>query len=266
MIRRLHLVPIVLLATFLVPALRAQRTDPVRPIRTISTDGTNERVTIAGRATASAGQMQSSAFEIALQDPSGGIRIFSRVLEVPVREGDSLIATGTVKRYRGDLELVAIERDDRLGGEQGERVDADHDGDLKRLTGPLRHFEEHVRMARQKQHAETVGPVQLAAVDGDVLSSRPRIAGDHQAGGNIRPAVVLVVSRKRKLPREIHVAMHHLVHRRRHRLHGTVLACRLGCRMPPRPVAAARARRHQRGRGDGQAEGQGPPAVPYEPS
>jgi diguanylate cyclase (GGDEF)-like protein/PAS domain S-box-containing protein len=79
----------------------------VRPIRTISRDGTNERVTIAGRATASAGQMQSSAFEVALQDTSGGIRIFSRVLEVPVREGDSLIATGTVRRYRGDLELVA---------------------------------------------------------------------------------------------------------------------------------------------------------------
>jgi diguanylate cyclase (GGDEF)-like protein/PAS domain S-box-containing protein len=107
MIRRLHPVAILLLATFLVPDLRAQGTDSVRPIRTIAADGTNERVTIAGRATASAGQMQSGAFEVALQDPSGGIRIFSRVLKVSVREGDSLIATGTVKRYRGDLELIA---------------------------------------------------------------------------------------------------------------------------------------------------------------
>jgi DNA/RNA endonuclease YhcR with UshA esterase domain len=109
MIRRLHPVAILLLATFLVPDLRAQGTDSVRPIRTIAADGTNERVTIAGRATASAGQMQSGAFEVALQDPSGGIRIFSRVLDVPIREGDSLIATGTVKRYRGDLELVATQ-------------------------------------------------------------------------------------------------------------------------------------------------------------
>jgi diguanylate cyclase (GGDEF)-like protein/PAS domain S-box-containing protein len=67
----------------------------------------NESVTIAGRATTSTGQMQSRAFEIAVQDSSGGIRVFSRALEVEVREGDSVVATGTIKRYRGDLELVA---------------------------------------------------------------------------------------------------------------------------------------------------------------
>jgi len=55
----------------------------------------------------SAGQMQSRAFEVAMQDTSGGIRIFSRTLDVRVREGDSLVAIGTVKRYRGDLELAA---------------------------------------------------------------------------------------------------------------------------------------------------------------
>ena len=118
----------------------------------------------------------------------------------------------------GNLQLVDIDRSNRLGGEQRQRIDPDDNRRFERPAALLRHLEEHVGMARQKQHAETVGPVQLAAVDGDVLSPRPRIAGDHQAGGNIRPAVVLVVSRKRKLLREIHVAMHHLVHRRRHRL------------------------------------------------
>jgi hypothetical protein len=103
MTHRLRLVAVLLFATLVVPSLRAQGVDVVRPIRSVSTDETRERVTIAGRATASLGQMQSRAFEVALQDPTGGIRIFSRVLEVPVREGDSLIATGTVKRYRGDL-------------------------------------------------------------------------------------------------------------------------------------------------------------------
>jgi diguanylate cyclase (GGDEF)-like protein/PAS domain S-box-containing protein len=107
MIHRLPLVAVLLFATLFAPPLRAQGADVVRPIRSVSTDETRARVTIAGRATASAGQMQSRAFEVALQDATGGIRIFSRVLEVSVREGDSLIATGTVKRYRGDLELVA---------------------------------------------------------------------------------------------------------------------------------------------------------------
>ena len=52
-------------------------------------------------------------------------------------------------------------------------------------------------------------------------SGRPSCAGvtgDHQAGGDVRPAVVLVMGGKRKLPHEIHVAMYDLVHRRRHRL------------------------------------------------
>jgi diguanylate cyclase (GGDEF)-like protein/PAS domain S-box-containing protein len=108
MIRRPFLLAIASLATFCAPTLRAQARDAVRPIRAaLATLGTNERVTISGRATVSSGQMQSRAFEVAVQDTSGGIRIFSRALDVRVREGDSLVATGTVKRYRGDLELVA---------------------------------------------------------------------------------------------------------------------------------------------------------------
>jgi diguanylate cyclase (GGDEF)-like protein/PAS domain S-box-containing protein len=106
MIRRLLLPALAPLATLVAPTLHAQ--GDVRPIRAaFATQGTGEPVTISGRATVSAGQLQSRAFEVALQDTSGGIRIFSRALEVRVREGDSLLATGTVKRYRGDLELVA---------------------------------------------------------------------------------------------------------------------------------------------------------------
>ena len=108
MICRPLLVALASLATLVAPALRAQGSDTVRPIRTaIAMQGTRVPVTIAGRATVSAGQMQSRLFDVALQDTSGGIRIFSRTLNIPVREGDSLVATGTVKRYRGDLELVA---------------------------------------------------------------------------------------------------------------------------------------------------------------
>jgi diguanylate cyclase (GGDEF)-like protein/PAS domain S-box-containing protein len=108
MLRRQLRYALALLATFSAADLAAQDQAAVRPIRSvIATEGTNARVTIAGRATASAGQMQSRAFEIALQDNSGGIRVFSRTLTTAVREGDSVVATGTVKRYRGDLELFA---------------------------------------------------------------------------------------------------------------------------------------------------------------
>ena len=83
---------------------------PVRPIaEAVATEGTNAVVTVAGRATVGAGQLQSSGFEIALQDASGGIRIFSRALKLPVKEGDSVVATGTIRRYRGDRELLATQ-------------------------------------------------------------------------------------------------------------------------------------------------------------
>jgi diguanylate cyclase (GGDEF)-like protein/PAS domain S-box-containing protein len=88
--------------------LGAQEHGATRPIRAaLATVGTNEPVTIAGRATVATGQMHEKAFEVALQDSSGGIRIFSKVVDVPVREGDSLVVTGTIKHYRGDVELMA---------------------------------------------------------------------------------------------------------------------------------------------------------------
>jgi len=79
-----------------------------RPIASaIALEGSNRVVTIAGRSSVNAGQLQSTAFDIAIQDTTAGIRVFARALRLPVREGDSIVATGTVRRYRGDLELVA---------------------------------------------------------------------------------------------------------------------------------------------------------------
>ena len=95
-----------------------------------------------------------------------------------------------------------------------ERIDADHDRGVERLTALLGHVEEHVGVARQQQHAEPVRPGELAAVDRDVLLSGLRIAHDHQAGADVRPAVVLVVGRQRQLAHQIDLAMHHLLRRR----------------------------------------------------
>ena len=108
MIRRHLALAFPLITAFAPVTLGAQGPGAPRPIRTaLATAGSNETVTIAGRATAAAGQMQRNAFEVALQDASGGIRVFSRVVDIDVREGDSLIATGAIKHYRGDVELVA---------------------------------------------------------------------------------------------------------------------------------------------------------------
>ena len=108
MIRR-HLAFAFSLILLVAPAtLGAQGHGATRPIRSaLATAGTDQPVTIAGRATAAAGQMQENAFDVAVQDSSGGVRVFSRVIDVPVREGDSVVATGKIQHYRGDVELVA---------------------------------------------------------------------------------------------------------------------------------------------------------------
>ena len=150
MIRRLLLTALPLLATLSATSIPAQGADSVRPIRTVfTTSGSNVPVTISGRATVSAGQMQSSAFEVAVEDPSGGIRIFSRALDVHVREGDSLVAIGTVKRYRGDLELLAtrvsvVPSAPRLIAPRDVPIDVEqmgrHPGQLVRVRGRVDGF------------------------------------------------------------------------------------------------------------------------------
>jgi hypothetical protein len=114
----------------------------------------------------------------------------------------------------GNFQLVDVDRSDGLRGKQGQRIDPDDNGGLERPPARFRHLEEHVRVARQQQHAQPVRAAQLAAMDRDVLLSRARIAGDHQAGGDVGPAVVLVVGGKRKQLLEIHLAMNDLLRRR----------------------------------------------------
>lgn len=86
----------------------SQLGNPVISIaQAIQQQGSDRDVTIAGRAVVSTGKLQSSAFDVAMQDASGGIRIFSRSRQPDVHEGDSVLATGKIKNYRGNLELAA---------------------------------------------------------------------------------------------------------------------------------------------------------------
>lgn len=67
---------------------------------------TDREVTLAGRAVVAAGKLQTSAFDVAIEDGTAGIRLFSRTLTVKVKEGDSVVATGAIKSYRGNAELM----------------------------------------------------------------------------------------------------------------------------------------------------------------
>jgi diguanylate cyclase (GGDEF)-like protein/PAS domain S-box-containing protein len=147
MLRRALQIGVIVSATLGVstPCDAQQPTANARSIReALATEGTNTLVTIAGRATVGAGQLQSSGFEIALQDSSGGIRIFSRTLNLPVQEGDSVVATGAIKRYRGDRELVATRLRIVPGARRSNsprdlsidaKLMAQHPGELVRVTG-----------------------------------------------------------------------------------------------------------------------------------
>ncbi len=99
---------ILLLSAAAWPSLAvAQKPRPAIPIaQAIRTLDTGDTVTVAGRATAGTGQLQSTVFDIAVEDSSGGIRVFSRTLEASVRVGDSVVATGVVRTYRGMMEIV----------------------------------------------------------------------------------------------------------------------------------------------------------------
>lgn len=90
------------------PPVAARRAPTVPIARALAaTQQVDDTVTIAGRATASHGQLQRSALEIAVDDGTAGVRVFSRSLDVPVRAGDSVVVTGSVRPYRGGLELFA---------------------------------------------------------------------------------------------------------------------------------------------------------------
>jgi diguanylate cyclase (GGDEF)-like protein/PAS domain S-box-containing protein len=110
MLRRLISLAVVLVAAQLF-AMAASAQQPALVRRTIADAIANESypgpVTVAGRASVAAGKLQKTLFDVAIEDGSGGLRIFSRSKRIAVREGDSVVATGTLKRYRGDLELVA---------------------------------------------------------------------------------------------------------------------------------------------------------------
>ena len=79
----------------------------VRSIAAAMADrATDREVTLAGRAVVAAGKLQASAFDVAIEDGTAGIRLFSRTLQADVKEGDSVVATGTIKGYRGNTELA----------------------------------------------------------------------------------------------------------------------------------------------------------------
>ena len=91
------------------PASQPAARTPQSIASAIANRNTDTIVTVAGRAVVSAGKLQSRAFDVAIDDGTAGIRLFSRTPQSPVREGDSVVATGAIKTYRGNLELVTTQ-------------------------------------------------------------------------------------------------------------------------------------------------------------
>ena len=89
-------------------SLPSRPSAPARSIaEAVAKRDVDREVTIAGRAVVSAGKLQSAAFDVAIYDGTAGIRLFSRTQQPDVKEGDSVTATGAVKNYRGNIELIA---------------------------------------------------------------------------------------------------------------------------------------------------------------
>jgi len=64
-----------------------------------------DTVTVAGRVTVETGILHRERLQIYIQDGSAGINLFARQTALPVKQGDSLIATGTIIQYNGLTEL-----------------------------------------------------------------------------------------------------------------------------------------------------------------
>ena len=118
----------------------------------------------------------------------------------------------------GDFHFIVIERRNGLRRQNAGRMHADHQRDLQRFAGFLRHAEIMSRVPRQQQHADAIGAADLAAMDRDVLNAGRRISGNQQRRRNIRAAVVFVVLWDRQLPQQVDVAVNHVMHRRRRHL------------------------------------------------
>ena len=165
MLGRTTLLPLLLSAAVATNALAqapgaskpATRSDSIatRPIADAIAHRTGDSiVTIAGRASVSAGKLQSGSFDVAIQDSSGGIRLFSRTLSPVVHEGDSIVATGTIKNYRGNTELVLTM--------------------LNVVSAPPRVV---------RPHEAAVNPVAIARYSGELVSVHGRVAAFGRSEG-----------------------------------------------------------------------------------
>ena len=80
----------------------------------------------------------------------------------------------------GDIHLVFIERGNRLRGQNQAGCTPITSAISSAVACALGHAEIMPGMARQQQHADAVGPGDLAAMDRDVLDAGLRIARDQQ--------------------------------------------------------------------------------------
>ena len=101
------LVPTILALAAALPQQSVPERAPTPIARAIHA-GANDTITIAGRALAASGQLQANAIDLNVDDGTGALRVYARAAQPAIRLGDSVVATGLVRSYRGDREIVAL--------------------------------------------------------------------------------------------------------------------------------------------------------------
>ncbi len=137
---------------------------------------------------------------------------------------------GCAVQRAGNFKFVGIDRRDGLGGQQRERVDADHHRHVERLVARFGLVVESPKVPRQHEDRHALLRMHLDAVDRHVLYAGRGVARDDQSGRDIRAVVVLAVRRHRQHIAHVAVAVYYLLARcfvRRHFAPGQRLVSRI---------------------------------------
>jgi hypothetical protein len=112
-----------------------------------------------------------------------------------------------------DFEFVVVDRRDRLGGEQRQRIDADHHRHVERLVrSPRPPCRTASRWRGSIRIAMRSGPWTWMRLIDTFCTPVFGIAGDDQAGGDVGAAVMFAVGRDGQHRAHVAVAVHHLPH------------------------------------------------------
>lgn len=78
-----------------------------------------EKVKVSGRATVASGVLNEHYLIVYIQDSSAGIMVFSNTIQTDIREGDSLLVSGTLEIHSSKPEIV-VEQLEKVGNDKSQ--------------------------------------------------------------------------------------------------------------------------------------------------